>query len=175
MFIHPKVVLKNKWFPDQKQFNHPAQAQYSETKEIYSFSIFQKVSFSYDAATIMFCSLYGFSELIDKMDPLKVRKMLWIKKYYLQVMFWNYLLFLFSHLSFWMIFPFNWIWSLAILMSTKLSVLIPNTWLLLESQKKMVYKVVMFIPIPYLDILFHLSLELINQRFLQFHMTLCKF
>ena len=83
MFIHPKVVLKNKWFPDQKQFNHPAQAQYSETKEIYSFSIFQKVSFSYDAATIMFCSLYGFSELIDKMDPLKVRKMLWIKKYML--------------------------------------------------------------------------------------------
>ena len=38
------------------------------------------MSFSYDAATIMFCSLYGFTELIDKMDPLKVRKMLWIEK-----------------------------------------------------------------------------------------------
>jgi len=36
----------------------------------------KKVSFSYDAATIMFCSLYGFSELINTMEPLKSFKLL---------------------------------------------------------------------------------------------------
>ena len=38
------------------------------------FSLFQKVSFSYDAATVMFCSLYGFTDLINTMEPLKVSK-----------------------------------------------------------------------------------------------------
>ena len=38
------------------------------------FFLFQKVSFSYDAATVMFCSLYGFTDLINTMEPLKVRK-----------------------------------------------------------------------------------------------------
>ena len=38
------------------------------------FFLFQKVSFSYDAATVMFCSLYGFTDLINTMEPLKVSK-----------------------------------------------------------------------------------------------------
>ena len=32
----------------------------------------KRVSFTYDASTIMFCSLYGFTDIIMKSEPLRV-------------------------------------------------------------------------------------------------------
>ena len=32
----------------------------------------REVAFTYDAATVMFCSLYGFSEVIQEIDPMQV-------------------------------------------------------------------------------------------------------
>jgi len=36
----------------------------------------RKFAYSYDAATVMFCSLYGYSEVINSMEPLKSFKLL---------------------------------------------------------------------------------------------------
>ena len=49
---------------------HPIHFLFQKLISYFIFS--QEVAFSYDAATVMFCSLYGFSDIVQSMENLIV-------------------------------------------------------------------------------------------------------